>query len=113
MSVENESERSSGIFPHDETIVTRNSRNYTGPQESYEWFLLARSLKDWKYCYSHTANTPHYITKQGFRSRRLLAGPKTALRMRFANSDDIGVFMKVTNSYALLGGEEHSEHVCR
>ncbi|CAH1367154.1 unnamed protein product [Tenebrio molitor] len=112
MSVENKSERSSGIFPHDETIVTRNSRNYTGPQESYEWFLLARSLKDWKYCYSRTANTPHYITKQGFRTRRLLAGPKTALRMRFANSDDIGVFMKVTNSYALLGGEEHSEHVC-
>jgi translation initiation factor 6 len=104
-SNENEAEPSSGIFRDDETIVTRN---YTGPREKYAWWLLARWSKDWK-AYSHT---PYYTSKQDFRTRRVHAGSNKALRIRFANSDDIGVFMKVTNSYALLGGEEHSEHVC-
>ncbi|RZC35223.1 eukaryotic translation initiation factor 6-like [Asbolus verrucosus] len=81
------------------------TRNYTGPDEQQSWWYIKRWSQDWKSCYN---SVPFYISKEGFRTRREYCGTRKALRIRFENTNEIGAFIKITNSYCLLCSEDES-----
>ncbi|XP_063904176.1 eukaryotic translation initiation factor 6-like isoform X2 [Zophobas morio] len=93
------------------------TRNYTCTWEKNRWWYIARYSKDYKYCYGNTQD----LSAQAFRTRRSHSGYvwetqkkwTQALRTSIGNSDDVGAFLNLTNSYLLVCDEEESDNFCK
>ncbi|XP_063904177.1 eukaryotic translation initiation factor 6-like [Zophobas morio] len=91
------------------------TRNYTSIAEKDVWWYIARYSKEHKYFYGNTG----YRSAQAFRTRRAQRGIiwenkwTQALRTSIGNSDDVGAFLNLTNSYLLVCDGEESNNFCK
>ncbi|XP_044254043.1 eukaryotic translation initiation factor 6-like [Tribolium madens] len=77
--------------------------NYTSRTEKYDWWLLKRISKD----SCRLQGDPHLLSKQQFRMRKtgFTFVSKSAFRIQYGSSNEIGAFIRLTNSYCLMGGD--------
>ena len=98
------------------------TRNYTSASEKNLWWYIKRVNKD--YTMVGNGQSRHEgVWPQAFRTRRSYTGlmyrsdPREmwtqSLGITLGNNNDIGVFVRLTNSYFLVGGEDEAENFCR
>lgn len=85
-------------------IGTDHIPNYTSDKEYNDWWLIKRFHKD---CH-RLQGDPWADSKQEFRMRRgggFSSWGVLSFRIQYGSSDEIGAFMRLTNSYCIMGGE--------
>ncbi|XP_008191370.2 eukaryotic translation initiation factor 6 [Tribolium castaneum] len=79
------------------------TRNYTSSNERDSWCLIRKITKE----NDLPHGDPWLISKQEFRMRKMYVWSEieAVFRLQYGGSNEIGAFMRLTNSYCLIGGD--------